>query len=90
MKSTQKRIRLSLSLSLGLPDLKKVVVIPYARSKHETDLSKIPNRFVLVDGYNFTKELKWTETAIIYLFIYLTFSVSMEQKCPNDVFFNFS
>lgn len=27
----------------GLPDLKKVVVIPYVRSKEETDLSKIPN-----------------------------------------------
>uniref|UniRef100_H2L7H9 Acetoacetyl-CoA synthetase n=1 Tax=Oryzias latipes TaxID=8090 RepID=H2L7H9_ORYLA len=27
----------------GLPDLKKVVVIPYVRSKQETDLSKIPN-----------------------------------------------
>uniref|UniRef100_A0A3P9M008 Acetoacetyl-CoA synthetase n=1 Tax=Oryzias latipes TaxID=8090 RepID=A0A3P9M008_ORYLA len=27
----------------GLPDLKKVVVIPYVRSKQDTDLSKIPN-----------------------------------------------
>lgn len=35
-----------LSLFIGLPDLKKVVVIPYARSKQETDLSKIPNRSV--------------------------------------------
>lgn len=33
-----------LSFSVGLPDLKKVVVIPYARSRQETDLSKIPNR----------------------------------------------
>lgn len=32
---------------VGLPDLKKVVVIPYARSKQETDLSKIPNRCVV-------------------------------------------
>lgn len=32
----------------GLPDLKKVVVIPYARSKHDADISKIPNRCVCV------------------------------------------
>ncbi|XP_049326545.1 acetoacetyl-CoA synthetase [Astyanax mexicanus] len=31
----------------GLPDLKKVVVIPYARSREETDLSKIPNSVFL-------------------------------------------
>ncbi|KAI5086922.1 acetoacetyl-CoA synthetase isoform X1, partial [Silurus meridionalis] len=31
----------------GLPDLKKVVVIPYVRSKEETDLSKIPNSVFL-------------------------------------------
>ncbi len=30
----------------GLPDLKKVVVIPYVLSRQETDLSKIPNRSV--------------------------------------------
>ncbi|XP_029366355.1 acetoacetyl-CoA synthetase isoform X2 [Echeneis naucrates] len=34
----------------GLPDLKKVVVIPYARTKHETDLSKIPNS-VFIDDF---------------------------------------
>ncbi|KAM9394106.1 acetoacetyl-CoA synthetase isoform 2-T2 [Pholidichthys leucotaenia] len=34
----------------GLPDLKKVVVIPYARAKHETDLSKIPNS-VYIDEF---------------------------------------
>lgn len=33
---------------VGLPDLKKVVVIPYARSKQDTDLSKIPNRCVMI------------------------------------------
>uniref|UniRef100_A0A8C7ZTW0 Acetoacetyl-CoA synthetase n=1 Tax=Oryzias sinensis TaxID=183150 RepID=A0A8C7ZTW0_9TELE len=32
-----------ISVVKGLPDLKKVVVIPYVRSKQETDLSKIPN-----------------------------------------------
>ncbi|XP_053084702.1 acetoacetyl-CoA synthetase [Pangasianodon hypophthalmus] len=31
----------------GLPDLKKVVVIPYVRSKGETDLSKVPNSVFL-------------------------------------------
>ncbi|XP_060763557.1 acetoacetyl-CoA synthetase isoform X2 [Neoarius graeffei] len=31
----------------GLPDLKKVVVIPYVRSKGEIDLSKIPNSVFL-------------------------------------------
>ncbi|KAM9446237.1 acetoacetyl-CoA synthetase isoform 1-T1 [Clarias gariepinus] len=31
----------------GLPDLKQVVVIPYVRSKAETDLSKIPNSVFL-------------------------------------------
>ncbi|KAK2845308.1 hypothetical protein Q7C36_010162 [Tachysurus vachellii] len=31
----------------GLPDLKKVVVIPYVRSKGDTDLSKIPNSVFL-------------------------------------------
>ncbi|XP_073696680.1 acetoacetyl-CoA synthetase [Garra rufa] len=34
------------SVVKGLPDLKKVVVIPYVRSRQETDLSKIPNRSV--------------------------------------------
>uniref|UniRef100_A0A3P9JM09 Acetoacetyl-CoA synthetase n=1 Tax=Oryzias latipes TaxID=8090 RepID=A0A3P9JM09_ORYLA len=34
----------------GLPDLKKVVVIPYVRSKQETDLSKIPNS-VFIDDF---------------------------------------
>ncbi|XP_051539262.1 acetoacetyl-CoA synthetase-like [Myxocyprinus asiaticus] len=33
----------------GLPDLKKVVVIPYARSREETDLSKILNSVFLED-----------------------------------------
>lgn len=33
----------------GLPDLKKVVVIPYVRSRQETDLSKIPNSVFLED-----------------------------------------
>ncbi|XP_067376164.1 acetoacetyl-CoA synthetase isoform X4 [Channa argus] len=33
----------------GLPDLQKVVVIPYARSKHEIDLSKIPNSVFIED-----------------------------------------
>uniref|UniRef100_UPI003AADA494 acetoacetyl-CoA synthetase isoform X2 n=1 Tax=Centroberyx gerrardi TaxID=166262 RepID=UPI003AADA494 len=37
------------SVVKGLPDLKKVVVIPYARSKHDTDLSKIPNSVYLDD-----------------------------------------
>ncbi|GAA6107323.1 acetoacetyl-CoA synthetase isoform X1, partial [Tachysurus ichikawai] len=31
----------------GLPDLEKVVVIPYVRSKGDTDLSKIPNSVFL-------------------------------------------
>ncbi|XP_073322818.1 acetoacetyl-CoA synthetase [Pagrus major] len=39
-----------ISVVKGLPDLKKVVVIPYARSKHETDLSKIPNS-VFIDDF---------------------------------------
>uniref|UniRef100_A0A8C6PZA3 Acetoacetyl-CoA synthetase n=1 Tax=Nothobranchius furzeri TaxID=105023 RepID=A0A8C6PZA3_NOTFU len=34
----------------GLPDLNKVVVIPYVRSKQETDLSKIPNS-VFIDDF---------------------------------------
>jgi len=38
------------SVVKGLPDLKKVVVIPYVRSKHETDLSKIPNS-VFIDDF---------------------------------------
>uniref|UniRef100_A0A671VLG6 Acetoacetyl-CoA synthetase n=1 Tax=Sparus aurata TaxID=8175 RepID=A0A671VLG6_SPAAU len=38
-----------ISVVKGLPDLKKVVVIPYARSKHETDLSKIPNSIFIDD-----------------------------------------
>lgn len=48
------------SLCVGLPDLQKVVVIPYARSKHETDLSKIPNRCVSADTatLNCTEMLK--------------------------------
>ncbi|XP_051969912.1 acetoacetyl-CoA synthetase isoform X2 [Xyrauchen texanus] len=33
----------------GLPDLKKVVVIPYARSREETDISKILNSVFLED-----------------------------------------
>ncbi|XP_053182022.1 acetoacetyl-CoA synthetase [Scomber japonicus] len=37
------------SVVKGLPDLKKVVVIPYARSEHETDLSKIPNSIFIDD-----------------------------------------
>lgn len=37
------------SVVKGLPDLKKVVVIPYARSKQETDLSKIPNSVFIED-----------------------------------------
>ncbi|KAG8011863.1 Acetoacetyl-CoA synthetase [Nibea albiflora] len=39
-----------ISVVKGLPDLQKVVVIPYARSKHETDLSKIPNS-VFIDDF---------------------------------------
>lgn len=39
---------LFLSIPPGLPDLNKVVVIPYVLSKEETNLSKIPNRFVLI------------------------------------------
>ncbi|KAI4820424.1 hypothetical protein KUCAC02_028402, partial [Chaenocephalus aceratus] len=38
------------SVVKGLPDLKKVVVVPYARSKHEIDLSKIPNS-VFIDDF---------------------------------------
>ncbi|TDH12956.1 hypothetical protein EPR50_G00053520 [Perca flavescens] len=38
------------SVVKGLPDLQKIVVIPYARSKHETDLSKIPNS-VFIDDF---------------------------------------
>lgn len=37
------------SVVKGLPDLKTVVVIPYARSKQETDLSKIPNSVFIED-----------------------------------------
>ncbi|XP_031161209.1 acetoacetyl-CoA synthetase [Sander lucioperca] len=37
------------SVVKGLPDLQKIVVIPYARSKHETDLSKIPNSVFMDD-----------------------------------------
>lgn len=45
----EKQMQLSLPLFCkGLPDLKKVVVIPYARSKQDTDLSKIPNRCVMI------------------------------------------
>ncbi|KAI4892429.1 hypothetical protein NFI96_024116 [Prochilodus magdalenae] len=33
----------------GLPDLKKVVVIPYVRSRQDTDLSNIPNSVFLED-----------------------------------------
>ncbi|CAL8294298.1 unnamed protein product [Gadus morhua 'NCC'] len=35
------------SVVKGLPDLNKVVVIPYARTKEETDISKIPNSVFL-------------------------------------------
>ncbi|TNN44628.1 Acetoacetyl-CoA synthetase [Liparis tanakae] len=38
-----------ISVVKGLPDLKRVVVIPYARSKQETDLSKIPNSVFIED-----------------------------------------
>ncbi|XP_076006898.1 acetoacetyl-CoA synthetase [Genypterus blacodes] len=37
------------SVVKGLPDLKKVVVIPYARAKQDTDLSKISNSVFLDD-----------------------------------------
>ncbi|XP_041756126.1 acetoacetyl-CoA synthetase isoform X2 [Coregonus clupeaformis] len=37
------------SVVKGLPDLQKVVVIPYVRSKQETDLSRIPNSVYLDD-----------------------------------------
>ncbi|KAL4646582.1 acetoacetyl-CoA synthetase [Arapaima gigas] len=37
------------SVVKGLPDLRKVVVIPYARSREETDLSRIPNSIFLED-----------------------------------------
>uniref|UniRef100_A0A9J8B5F9 Acetoacetyl-CoA synthetase n=1 Tax=Cyprinus carpio carpio TaxID=630221 RepID=A0A9J8B5F9_CYPCA len=40
----------------GLPDLKKVVVIPYVRSRQETDLSKIPNSVFLDDFLAMGKE----------------------------------
>ncbi|XP_059404625.1 acetoacetyl-CoA synthetase [Carassius carassius] len=40
----------------GLPDLKKVVVIPYVRSRQETDLSKIPNSVFLEDFLAMGKE----------------------------------
>lgn len=43
----QLSLLLVLLFCVGLPDLKKVVVIPYARSKQDTDLSKIPNRCVM-------------------------------------------
>lgn len=33
----------------GLPDLKKVVIVPYVRSREETDLSNIPNSVFLED-----------------------------------------
>lgn len=38
------------SVVKGLPDLEKVVVIPYARLKQETDLSKVPNS-VFIDDF---------------------------------------
>nr|XP_057927319.1 acetoacetyl-CoA synthetase isoform X2 [Doryrhamphus excisus] len=38
------------SVVKGLPDLQKVVVIPYARAKHDIDLSKIPNS-VFIDDF---------------------------------------
>uniref|UniRef100_A0A3Q4I4F9 Acetoacetyl-CoA synthetase n=1 Tax=Neolamprologus brichardi TaxID=32507 RepID=A0A3Q4I4F9_NEOBR len=38
-----------ISVVKGLPDLQKVIVIPYARTKHETDLSKIPNSVFMDD-----------------------------------------
>uniref|UniRef100_A0A8C7C8P0 Acetoacetyl-CoA synthetase n=1 Tax=Oncorhynchus kisutch TaxID=8019 RepID=A0A8C7C8P0_ONCKI len=37
------------SVAKGLPDLQKVVVIPYVRSKQDTDLSRIPNSVYLDD-----------------------------------------
>ncbi|XP_038841219.1 acetoacetyl-CoA synthetase isoform X2 [Salvelinus namaycush] len=37
------------SVVKGLPDLQKVVVIPYVRSKQDTDLSRIPNSMYLDD-----------------------------------------
>uniref|UniRef100_A0A674CQN7 Acetoacetyl-CoA synthetase n=1 Tax=Salmo trutta TaxID=8032 RepID=A0A674CQN7_SALTR len=37
------------SVVKGLPDLQKVVVIPYVRSKQDTDLSRIPNSVYLDD-----------------------------------------
>ncbi|XP_037387244.1 acetoacetyl-CoA synthetase [Pygocentrus nattereri] len=40
----------------GLPDLRKVVVIPYARSKQDTDLSTIPNSVFLEDFLALGKE----------------------------------
>uniref|UniRef100_A0A8C1TWV8 Acetoacetyl-CoA synthetase n=1 Tax=Cyprinus carpio TaxID=7962 RepID=A0A8C1TWV8_CYPCA len=45
-----------LSSLSGLPDLKKVVVIPYVRSRQETDLSKIPNSVFLDDFLAMGKE----------------------------------
>lgn len=47
-----------LAFSVGLPDLKKVVVIPYARSKQETDLSKISNRLDAADKAKETERLR--------------------------------
>ncbi|XP_069038117.1 acetoacetyl-CoA synthetase [Lepisosteus oculatus] len=37
------------SVVKGLPDLKKVVVIPYVRSRQDTDLSRVPNSVFLDD-----------------------------------------
>ncbi|NXI49545.1 AACS synthetase, partial [Chloroceryle aenea] len=38
-----------LSVVKGLPDLKKVVVIPYVSSRESIDISKIPNSVFLED-----------------------------------------
>ncbi|MGH0189723.1 UNVERIFIED_CONTAM: hypothetical protein FKN15_037799 [Acipenser sinensis] len=44
------------SVVKGLPDLKKVVVIPYVRSRDATDLSRIPNSMFLEDFLAMGKE----------------------------------
>ncbi|RXM95611.1 Acetoacetyl-CoA synthetase, partial [Acipenser ruthenus] len=44
------------SVVKGLPDLKKVVVIPYVRSRDATDLSRIPNSVFLEDFLAMGKE----------------------------------
>lgn len=67
MKENIKHLPFSLCL-LGLPDLQKVIVIPYARTKHETDLSKIPNRCVSVNIITLFLTEKQKETCSTSIF----------------------